>query len=173
MALAAACGARAARRGGGIGAPESGVDARMQAPNAQSCAGRAVKVRLLAAPRAGPRDVLAADALIFATPEYLGSMSGMVKDFFDRSYYGVLDRVAGRAYASIVCAGSDGQGAARQIARIATGWRMREVCPPLVVCTHAQTPAQILAPKTLPQEDLERARELGAAMAGALSMGIW
>jgi hypothetical protein len=32
-----------------------------------------------------------------------------MKDFFDRSYYAVLDRINGRPYATMICAGSDGQ----------------------------------------------------------------
>ena len=36
------------------------------------------------------------------------------------------------------------RGAARQLARIATGWRLRAVAEPLIVCTHAQTPEAIL-----------------------------
>ena len=46
-----------------------------------------------------------------------------MKDFFDRTYYAVLDGINGRPYAALICAGSDGQNAARQIERIATGWR--------------------------------------------------
>ena len=64
-----------------------------------------VDVRLLHARDAGPDDVLAADGLIFATPENLAAMSGMLKDFFDRSYYAVLDRINGRPYALLICAG--------------------------------------------------------------------
>ena len=82
-------------------------------------------VRLLHAPDAGPDDVLGADGYVFATPENLAAISGLMKDFFDRSYYGALDRINGRPYASLICAGSDGSNAARQIARIATGWRLR------------------------------------------------
>ncbi len=108
-----------------------------------------VAVRLLKAAEAGADDVLAADGFIFATPENLASMAGMLKDFFDRTYYAALDRVNGRPYATLICAGSDGAGAARQIERIATGWRLKPVAPPLIVCTHAQTPQAILAPKTI------------------------
>ncbi len=125
------------------------------------------------ADEAGPADLVAADAVLFATPENLASMAGMMKDFFDRSYYPALGRVEGKPYATLVCAGSDGQGAARQIARIATGWRMRPVAAPLVVITHAQTPEAIMAPKRIDAASLARARELGAAMAAAVSMGIW
>ncbi|KAA0214232.1 MAG: flavodoxin family protein [Lautropia sp.] len=125
------------------------------------------------ADEAGPADLVAADAVLFATPENLASMAGMMKDFFDRSYYPALGRVEGKPYATLVCAGSDGQGAARQIARIATGWRMKPVAAPLVVITHAQTPEAIMAPKRIEAASLARARELGAAMAAAVSMGIW
>ena len=125
------------------------------------------------ADRAQAADVLAADAMLFATPENLASMAGMMKDFFDRTYYAVLGHVDGRPYATLVCAGSDGQGAARQIARIATGWRLKPVAEPLIVITHAQTPEAILAPKIIDAPSLERARELGAAMAAGVSMGIW
>ena len=84
-----------------------------------------IKVRLLQAPAAGPADVLNADGYIFATPENLAAMAGVMKDFFDRSYYAALERINGRPYATLICAGSDGQNAARQIERIATGWRLR------------------------------------------------
>jgi hypothetical protein len=47
----------------------------------------------------------------------------------------------------LVCAGSDGRNAAQQIERIATGWRLKSMAEPYIVCTHAQTPEQILEPK--------------------------
>ena len=132
-----------------------------------------VRVRLLAAPEAGPGDVLGADGYVFATPENLAAMAGLMKDFFDRCYYPVLDRVNGRPYAALICAGSDGTNAARQIGRIATGWRLRAVAEPLILCTRAQTPEAILAPKTIPPEDLRRCEELGAALGAGLAMGIY
>ena len=64
-----------------------------------------VQVRLLHATAANPADVLAADAYIFATPENLAAIAGLMKDFFDRCYYGVLDQINGRRYASIICEG--------------------------------------------------------------------
>lgn len=143
-----------------------------------ACAGAAaadsgVTVRLLTAPEAHAADVLAADGYLFATPENLAAVSGLLKDFFDRTYYGALDQINGRPYASLVCAGSDGTNAARQIARIATGWRLRPVADPLIVCTHAQTPEAILAPKQIGPADLERCRALGEAMAAGLGMGVF
>jgi multimeric flavodoxin WrbA len=117
--------------------------------------------------------VLAADGYVFATPENLAAISGLMKDFFDRCYYPALDRINGRPYAALVCAGSDGQNALRQIERIATGWRLRRVAEPMIVCTRAQTPEQILAPKTIAAGELERCRELGAALAAGMATGIF
>ena len=140
---------------------------------AAAAARRETATRLLHAAAAGPEDVLAADGYIFATPENLAAMAGVMKDFFDRCYYPVLGRIEGRPYASMVCAGSDGQGAARQIARIATGWRLRAVAETVIVCTWAQTPDAILAPKIIPPSELARCAELGAAMAAGLALGIF
>ncbi|HTR17320.1 MAG TPA: NAD(P)H-dependent oxidoreductase [Acetobacteraceae bacterium] len=133
----------------------------------------AVRVHLLPAPEAQATDVLAADGYIFATPENLAAIAGLMKDFFDRTYYAVLERINGRPYEALICAGSDGHNAARQIERIATGWRLRAVAEPLIVCTHAQTPEAILAPKQIGADDLARCAERGAALAAGLAMGIF
>ena len=133
----------------------------------------AVDTRLLRFQDASADDLLGASGYLFAVPENLATMSGMAKDFFDRSYYGALGRIEGRPYATIVAAGSDGQGAARQLARIAQGWRLRPVAEPLIVCTQAQTPEAILAPKTVAPDALARAAELGGTLAAGLAMGVW
>jgi multimeric flavodoxin WrbA len=132
-----------------------------------------VTVRLLTASEAGGDDMLAADGYIFATPENLAALAGRMKDFFDRAYYPALDRINGRPYASLICAGSDGTNAVRQILRIATGWRLRPIAEPIIICTHAQTPEAILGPKTIAPADLARCVELGAAMATGLAAGIF
>ena len=132
-----------------------------------------VAVRLLHADEAGPEAVLAADGYVFATPEMLASLAGRMKYFFDRSYYPVLDRIQGRPYATVVCAGSDGQNALRQIERIAAGWRLKAIAEPIIVCTHAQTPEAILAGKTVGAVDLRRGEELGAALAAGLALGLF
>ncbi|MCR9127187.1 MAG: NAD(P)H-dependent oxidoreductase [Rhodobacteraceae bacterium] len=120
-----------------------------------------------------PDDLLAASGYIFCSPENLAALSGAMKEFFDRCYYPLLGRIEGRAYAQMICAGSDGQNAARQLARIATGWRLREVQPPLIVCTDAQTPARIAAAKTISGVDRARCADLGAALGAGLAMGAF
>jgi multimeric flavodoxin WrbA len=103
----------------------------------------------------------------------LAAIAGMMKDFFDRTYYAALGRIEGRGYALMVCAGSDGSGAARQVARIATGWRLRAVAEPLIICTHAETPEAILATKVIPAGDIARCEELGATMAAGMAIGMF
>jgi len=132
-----------------------------------------VTVRLLPALQAQATDMLAADGYIFATPENLAALAGQMKEFFDRTYYPVLDRINGRPYATLICAGSDGHNAARQIARIATGWRLRAITEPLIVCTHAQTPETILAPKIIDRIELIRCEEVGAALAIGIAAAIF
>lgn len=132
-----------------------------------------LQTRLLRAGETTAEDVLAADGYVFVTPENLAAMSGAMKDFFDRTYYGVLDRITARPYATLVCAGSDGSNAVRQVERICTGWRLKAVCDPVIVCTHAQTPEAILAPKTIGAEDIRRCEETGAAIAAGLALGIF
>lgn len=129
--------------------------------------------RLVAAEAAGPEDMLGAAGYLFAAPENLASLSGAMKEFFDRCYYPLLGRIEGRPYALMIAAGSDGEGAARQAARICTGWRLRDVQPAMIVNTNAQTPEQILAPKTLDAATLVRCRELGAGMMAGVESGIW
>ncbi|NOD84774.1 flavodoxin family protein [Ruegeria sp. HKCCD6119] len=147
--------------------------ARQMAEAAAESARAETEVELVPADQAGPEDVLAADGYIFCAPENLAAISGLMKEFFDRCYYPVLGQIEGRPYAQMICAGSDGENAARQIARIATGWRLKKVQSPLIVCTHAQTPEAILARKTIPEDQLDRCREIGAALGAGLAMGIF
>ena len=144
-----------------------------QAAAQAAAADKSVETRLVAAVDAKAENLLAADGYIFAAPENLAALSGPMKDFFDRNYYPVLGQIEGRPYAILVAAGSDGAGAVRQIERIVTGWRLKLVADPIVVCTHAQTPERILAPKTIKREDAARCGALGATMAAGLGMGVF
>lgn len=125
-------------------------------------------IRILQAEQAQPQDLLSAQGYLFAAPENLGSVSGEMKAFFDRNYYAVLDQLAGRPYALLIAAGTDGTGAQRQIERIATGWRLRLIAPALVARNGAQTPEAILAPKTISPEVRADCSEMGGLLAATL-----
>lgn len=147
--------------------------ARAMAEAAARAAASEAQTTLLRAADAQADDLLAADGYLFACPENLAALSGEMKEFFDRTYYPVLGRLNGRPYAQMIAAGSDGQNAARQLARIATGWRLKAIAEPLIVCTHAQAPEAIAAEKHLAEPDLAPCRDLGAALAAGLVMGVF
>ena len=129
--------------------------------------------RLLRCEQANAEDFLNARGYLFCGPENLAALSGAMKEMLDRLYYPLLGRIEGRAYASIIAAGSDGSGAQRQLDRIATGWRLRRVAEPLIVNFQAQTPSAILAAKTVPDEILAQCREIGAALVEGLAHGLF
>lgn len=129
--------------------------------------------RMMRAGEVQPDDLLRSDAFLFVCPENLASMSGEMKEMFDRCYYAVLGKLEGKTYATIIAAGSDGEGAQRQIDRICTGWRLKRVSDPIIVNFHAQTPEEILADKQIPTNTLENCKILGAALAEGLSLGIY
>jgi hypothetical protein len=50
---------------------------------------------------------------------------------------------------------------------------LKRIADPYIVCTNAQTPEQILAPKKLGARCLTRCEELGKTLASGLAMGIF
>ncbi|MEZ2721391.1 flavodoxin family protein [Paenalcaligenes hominis] len=117
-------------------------------------------------------DLLNASAYLFCAPENLGSLSGEMKAFFDRNYYAVLDQLNGRPYSAMISAGSSGTGAAKQLESICTGWRLQRIYPTAIVLFDAQSPAAILAPKTLSPQAIAQAKELGGLLAAQLSLQL-
>jgi flavodoxin len=117
---------------------------------------------------AGVDDLLACDALLVATSENFGSLSGMSKDFFERVFYPCEHAVAGKPYTVIVCAGTDGTGAMLQTDRIATGLSLRKVLPGFI--WKSGVTAQ---PQRVPADVLAQCREIGATLAAGLSAGIY
>ena len=111
--------------------------------------------------QAGPDDVFAADGIILGTTENLGYMSGAMKDFFDRSYYPVLERCQGMPYGLYIRAGMDGTGTRRAIEGIMNGLRWRAVQEHLI-CRGEWDPSF-----------LERCEDFGLGMAAGLEAGIF
>ncbi len=120
-----------------------------------------VAVRALNPFEAGADDVLDADAVILGTTENLGYMSGALKDFFDRTYYGVLEEKQGMPYALYVRAGLDGTGTMRAVDSITTGLRWKPICDPL------------LCKGEWNDDFIAQARDLGQLMAAGLEAGVF
>lgn len=127
-------------------------------------------VQCVPAHEASAAQLLQAQGYVFCAPENLAALSGEMKACLDRCYYPLLDRIAGRPYGAAISAGTDGNGAARQLARIATGWRLRAVAQPLIILSGAQTPEQIAAPKTLDLPGRQSCLDLGGLVAATLLM---
>src|SRR4051794_17714861 len=127
-----------------------------------------VNTVLKRASEAGVEDLLRCDGLLVATSENFGSLSGMVKDFFERVYYPCEEKVAGRPYSVLVCASNDGAGAMLQTDRIATGLRLSKVHPGLVYRSGVVARAQ-----TVPEATLATCREIGATLAAGMAAGIY
>lgn len=102
----------------------------------------------------------AADAVVLATPENFGYMSGALKDLFDRAYHDLLDDTRGRPYVLVVKAGHDGTGAVTAVERIVTGLAWRAARPPLVVVGE------------ITDHHLDDAETLGMELAASLEAGI-
>ena len=110
---------------------------------------------------------------LFVCPENLGTMSGAMKEMFDQRYYDMLGLIEGRAYATAIAAGSDGEGAQRQIDRIVTGWRLKRVAEPTIINFGVQEKETILAPKEITSKQYEQCFLLGKGLALGLSEGIF
>ena len=120
-----------------------------------------VEVVLKKASEAKLDDLLACDGLAVGTPENFGYMSGMLKDFFDRTYGEAQDKVFCKPFVVFISAGNDGTGALRAIERIALGYKFKTVFHP------------VIAKGNITEDILEQCRELGATLAGGCAMGIY
>jgi len=120
-----------------------------------------VETRLCKAFDANLEDLLWADGLLFGTPENFGTMSGALKDFFDRTYYPAEPYELNLPYALFISAGNDGSGADREIDRIVSGYPMKKIAPALI------------AKGEISRDHLQQSEELGQTMAAGLAMGIF
>ena len=108
--------------------------------------------------RAGPADVLEADAYLLGTPANLGYMSGALKHFFDQIYYPCLEATKRRPYGVFVHGNNDTTGALTAIEKIATGLEWKRT----------QEPVSVIGEVT--KADVDACWELGAALAASLML---
>jgi len=106
-------------------------------------------------------DIVWADGLVLATPENFGSMAGIVKDFFERTYYPARDLHINKPYILLISCETDGSGTERQIQTIATGYVLKQVQPTIIV----------------KEKDIHQSKEtiieLGTAFSTGLCLGIF
>lgn len=119
------------------------------------------EVILKKASEATAEDLLAADGIVIGSPENFGYMAGMVKDFFDRTFYQVHDKVFRKPFAVFISAGNDGTGALAAIERIALGYKFKTVFPP------------VISRGKVKEEDLKLCHELGGTIAAGCELGIF
>ncbi len=106
-------------------------------------------------------DLLGCDGLMLATPENFGYMSGLVKDFLDRTYYPAEGKTIGLPYGLMVSCSNDGRGAVAAIERIATGYQWKAFAEPLIACGDPS------------DAHLSAARTLGETLTAGLSVGAF
>jgi multimeric flavodoxin WrbA len=141
---------------------QTGNTEKMAKAVAEGAAGiEGAQVVLKRAGEATLQDLLDCQGLAFGTPENFGTMSGMIKDFFDRTYYPAQGKVFRKPYVVFISAGNDGTGALRNIERIAIGYQFKKVYEP------------VISKGKLTEETLEKCRELGQTLAGGCVEGIY
>ncbi len=119
-----------------------------------------VEVTYIAPLNASAADVLMADAIILGTTENLGYMNGLMKDFFDRIYYPVLEIKQGLPVAVFIRAGHDGTGTKKALETILTGLKWRWVQEHLVCRGEFD------------EVFIAQCKELGLTMAASLDAGV-
>jgi len=106
-------------------------------------------------------DLLRCDAIAIGSPEYFGTMAGMIKDFFDRTFESAQEKTIGLPFVLFVCAGNDGRGAIAQIERIVAGYKWRKILEHIRI---VGTPSE---------RDLKAIEDLGHTLTAGLDFGIF
>ncbi len=106
-------------------------------------------------------DLLDCNGIAIGSPEYFGTMAGMIKDFFDRTYEAAQEKTIGLPFVVFVCAGNDGRGAITQIERIAAGYKWKQV----------QEHIRVVGMPT--KQDLVNLEDMGQTLSAGVDFGIF
>ncbi|MBI4835086.1 MAG: NAD(P)H-dependent oxidoreductase [Planctomycetes bacterium] len=108
------------------------------------------------APDAGPEELIAADAVCLGSPDYFGYMSGIVKDFFDRTFYPTQGKLDNKPCGIFVTHGGGGT-AAKSIEQLCRAFRLQQLGKSVLVKDKPDKASQ------------EALRELGIALAKSIA----
>ncbi|MCP3889120.1 MAG: flavodoxin [Desulfobulbaceae bacterium] len=106
-------------------------------------------------------DLLNCNGIAIGSPEYFGTMAGMIKDFFDRTYEAAQEKTIGLPFIVFVSAGNDGRGAISQIERLTAGYKWKKV----------QEAYRVVGVPT--EQDIINIQDLGHALAAGVDFGIF
>jgi len=120
-----------------------------------------IKIRRKQAFSVTADDLVQCRVMVICSPEYFGYMAGAIKDLFDRTYEKVREKMFGKSYSVLICAGNDGTGALSSIERIIAGFKMKRVQEP------------IINKGKISQEILSKCCELGQTLAAGMDLGIY
>lgn len=141
---------------------QSGTTERLaRAIEEGSCRVTGVKVVCMKAVNVSAHDFESCQCIVICSPEYFGYMAGAIKDFFDRTYEEVREKVSGKSYAVVISAGNDGTGALTSIERIIAGYKLKKVQEP------------IIWKGELNDVILETCAQLGQTLAAGIELGIY
>jgi flavorubredoxin len=133
---------------------QSGNTEAMAKAIAEGARAAGANVALKNAVEANAADILNCDAVAIGTPNYFGYMAGMVKDFFDRIWATVREKMADKPYMVFGSYGGGGTVAIGTVEHICDGLKMKKICEALS------------AQREPKEENLAACKELGKKMAG-------
>ncbi len=120
-----------------------------------------VEIRVVKALHAILEDMIWADGILLGTPENFGSMSGGLKNFFDRTYYPAREIGINKPYALLISCETDGSGTEQQIQSIAKGYVLKKALDTIIV------------KETEYNQKIAAIEELGQTFAAGLALGVF
>ena len=101
-------------------------------------------------------DLISCEAICFGTYDYFGYMAGMLKDFFDRTFYPTQGQVDDKMYGMFVTQDGRGFEASESIKEMCRSFKFNQI-------------AEVLLVRGRPNEDSEAdLRQLGIILARAV-----
>lgn len=104
---------------------------------------------------AGVEDLTGCDAVCFGTPDYFSYMAGMLKDFFDRTFYPTQGQLDNKPCGIFVTHGGGGK-ASKSVEKICQSFKLKQIAPTVLVKDKPDETARIAL------------RKLGATLAEIL-----